>query len=449
MSVFGIALGGGGAKGAYHIGVWKALKELEIPISMVTGTSVGALNGALMVQDDFETAFKLWTEISVDKVIDFNTVSDQQKCEEFNSYSIIRSIIRAACLGRLDITPLKNIVNIIIDEKKIRQSSVNLGIVTFSLSDFKPVSLFKKDIPEGLLADYLLASSCFPTFQNHEINGKSFIDGGVIDNLPVSLLLDKNINDIIVVDITRLGIKKKVDTSGCNVINIKNSQNLGSVLDFNGERSKTNIEIGYNDTLKTFGKLKGKIYYVMPDSDYNKNKNKYINSLTPDDFKKLYHYLGLDWSDKPVPINNIIIYKIMNSISKYSDGKLNTDTVLPAMAEITAEQLGIKRIRSYTLTELIDEILREYNSIINSKDFLDYAKKLDITIISDDQEHYEKNFKETLTNIKFLIFYNPDFEQIDNKSKMFRRFIAMTFPKISIANMFIALLISKQDKQGK
>lgn len=51
---FGLVLAGGGTKGAYEVGVWKALKELNISITAIAGTSIGALNAALILQDDFE-----------------------------------------------------------------------------------------------------------------------------------------------------------------------------------------------------------------------------------------------------------------------------------------------------------------------------------------------------------------------------------------------------------
>ena len=50
---YGIVLEGGGARGAYQIGVWKALKEAGVKIKGIAGTSVGALNGALMCMDDY------------------------------------------------------------------------------------------------------------------------------------------------------------------------------------------------------------------------------------------------------------------------------------------------------------------------------------------------------------------------------------------------------------
>ncbi len=55
---YGIVLDGGGARGAYQIGAWKALKEAGIKINAVAGTSVGALNGALICMDDVENAEK-------------------------------------------------------------------------------------------------------------------------------------------------------------------------------------------------------------------------------------------------------------------------------------------------------------------------------------------------------------------------------------------------------
>ena len=55
-----VVLSGGGSKGSYQIGVWKALRKLKIKYDIVTGTSVGALNGALMVQNKFHKACKLW-----------------------------------------------------------------------------------------------------------------------------------------------------------------------------------------------------------------------------------------------------------------------------------------------------------------------------------------------------------------------------------------------------
>ena len=63
-------LEGGGAKGAYQIGAWKALCEAGVKIRGVAGTSVGALNGALICMGDLEQAERLWKDIAYSKVMD-------------------------------------------------------------------------------------------------------------------------------------------------------------------------------------------------------------------------------------------------------------------------------------------------------------------------------------------------------------------------------------------
>ena len=66
---FGLVLEGGGGRGAYQIGACKAIKEMGLEISMVAGTSVGALNGAMVVQGDIDAAYDIWHELRPDRVI--------------------------------------------------------------------------------------------------------------------------------------------------------------------------------------------------------------------------------------------------------------------------------------------------------------------------------------------------------------------------------------------
>ena len=79
--IYAIALEGGGAKGAYQIGVWKALDEAGIKFNAVSGTSVGALNGALMCMGDLEKAIALWCDIRLSDIINMD--------EEANAVFII------------------------------------------------------------------------------------------------------------------------------------------------------------------------------------------------------------------------------------------------------------------------------------------------------------------------------------------------------------------------
>lgn len=61
--------------GAYEIGVWAALRELEIKIHFVASTSVGALNAAMVAADDFLGAVLLWQNLTTDMVFDISVES--------------------------------------------------------------------------------------------------------------------------------------------------------------------------------------------------------------------------------------------------------------------------------------------------------------------------------------------------------------------------------------
>lgn len=67
MENYGLVLAGGGCKGVYQIGVWRALREMGVSITAVVGTSVGAMNGALVALDRYDEAVTLWLDMSIEK----------------------------------------------------------------------------------------------------------------------------------------------------------------------------------------------------------------------------------------------------------------------------------------------------------------------------------------------------------------------------------------------
>ncbi len=440
MDGYGLVLGGGGARGSYEVGVWKALRELDIPVCAVVGTSVGALNAAMIVQGDFETSYKYWTEMSTDSVIASNKKQDENKKKYIEFLDMAKEVVFSK---GLDITPLKNMLSELVDEEKIRQSEMELGMVTFSLTDKKPLSLFKEDIPQGKLVDYLIASASFPAFKPQEIDNKLYIDGGVTDTLPISLMIEKGIKKIIAVDIEGPGIYKKYDDTGIEIVYIKPGEGLGAVLDFDGERASKNICMGYYDTLKKFKKLKGARYYIKPDGDIERLKECIIGALNVSDFKNMYAYLGIDWASKPTATKKLVLQIILRTLKTYSDGKLSTSSVILAMAEIAAERLGIDRMKPYTITELIDETMKSYNAVCDSQEFKGISGELASMIRSISPFGRDKEFSFDSIEEKFLVSYRADIDENDEKVKKFRRLIAVTLPKVCIANIFIALVLSK------
>lgn len=67
---YSLVLEGGGAKGAYQIGVVKALREAGFEFDAITGTSIGAINAAYLVQGNFDEIYKLWKTLSFSEIFD-------------------------------------------------------------------------------------------------------------------------------------------------------------------------------------------------------------------------------------------------------------------------------------------------------------------------------------------------------------------------------------------
>ena len=68
----GLVLEGGGAKGSFHVGVLKALLERGYVFDGVAGTSIGAINGALLAQGDFDALYELWYSATPSLLFDFD-----------------------------------------------------------------------------------------------------------------------------------------------------------------------------------------------------------------------------------------------------------------------------------------------------------------------------------------------------------------------------------------
>ena len=238
-----LVLGGGGSRGAYEIGVWQALRELGIPIDIVTGTSVGAINGALIAQGAFDLAVSLWKEIETPMVFDVE----------------IKDILSNSGIGN---SKLKALLRKYIDENAIRRSSVEYGLVTAELPAMAPKFLMKEQIPEGMLVDYVLASSTlFPAMKGYEINSLRYVDGGFTDNMPVGLALDHGATHVVAVDLDAVGVIRKKRLTDADFIRIIQCPwDLGNFLIFDKINSKKIMRLGYLDTLKTFQVYDGSYY---------------------------------------------------------------------------------------------------------------------------------------------------------------------------------------------
>lgn len=268
MNTYALVLAGGGGKGAYQIGAWKALRELNINFNAIAGTSIGSINGALIAAGDYDKALEFWHSVSVDKGVKIaESLPDADNLFSMKNWGVLfKEFIKN---GGIDASPAEQFVASFVDEKKVRDSGIPLGIVTVQMSqEITPLELFTQDIPEGKLVDYLLASSNIPFATNIGPEGEKFLDGGAYDNIPVMTLKKRGYNKLIVVDISNIkGVAHNMDFLNSQIVYIRpyDLEQLGPSFEFDDEIIDRRIKLGYLDTRKAFSLLQGKIYYFSPE----------------------------------------------------------------------------------------------------------------------------------------------------------------------------------------
>lgn len=288
----GLVLGGGGARGAYQIGVWKALLEKEITFEVVAGTSVGGLNGALIVQGDYEQALTLWQEIETNKVLDI-TFKEVEELDFSAQVDQLRTFIRTSLQQRgISSKPLRRLLEERLDPAKL-QTGCPFYVVTTKVPAFQEVVVAINQCSKAEIIDWLLASaSFFPMMAMTKITDEFYVDGGYRNNLPVDVALQKPITELIVVDVHGPGLDKRYRLSAeVAELKLATPWSLGDLFLFQSDRSAENIELGYLETKRAFGELQGYRYFFNRQADFEtltKDFLRYLKTEIPVDLNGLY-----------------------------------------------------------------------------------------------------------------------------------------------------------------
>lgn len=347
-----LVLAGGGSRGAYQIGVWQALREMEIPIQIVTGTSVGAINGALIAQNSFEIAQKVWETIDTKMIFD---IGGESSVSAYAKEFFRRGGATSAGLSELLCAHL--------NEDAIRSSPIAFGLVTVKKKGLEPCELYSEDIPKGKLNDYLLASAaCYPAVKSHRIEDTDYIDGGYYDNMPVSLARKKGATRLIVVNLESVGLtrssvsqlKQEKDT-----IYISPGWDLGNFLIFEKDTAKRNLRLGYLDALKAFSFFDGSLYTFSKHDFSRLSKNK---NLTLKEWKEFFRTHRLRGN-----LLDMAGYSAMEkALASITDRLLTAPVVLEAAAETAGKILELNPLVLYT-AESFHEALRSKAAILTEE----------------------------------------------------------------------------------
>ena len=359
-----LVLEGGGAKGAYQIGAWKALKEAGVKIKGVSGTSVGALNGALICMDDLERAENLWANISYSQIINVDDelmgrLFDKSQMKPEFLRETLKEIFRMLGEGGMDITPLRRLIEENIDEDLIRKSPVEFYSCTYSLTDRKELNVDMKTVPEGQMKDMLLASAYLPGFKNEKLHGKTYVDGGATNVLPMDVLLEHGYQDLILLRIFGVGREKKVSIpEGVSVTEIAPRGNLGNTLQFDAGKSRKNMRLGYYDALRAIYGLQGKIYYV----EQTREECYYLKQLVqakPEVRAALLEAYELDRSPEQEMRSFVELLLPLLAVELKLPKDWNYSSLYLAILETAARHCKVHRYRVYTVQQLLEETKRK------------------------------------------------------------------------------------------
>ncbi len=386
----GLALCGGGSKGSYQMGVWRALNELGIGFDIVCGTSIGSLNATMYVQQEYDRCLKLWKKTRNDTILGTSIkLNDKDLINSFKNMEDLLPFVKTYIKGKgADIEPFKKMLDEYVNPDKILTSPYEFGVVCVTFPSFKPVLVKVKDMPKEDIRKYILAScSCFPLFPICKIGKLSLIDGGYYDNLPIDFCLELGANEIVAVDLN-FNITHKEYLRKPFVKYIYPSWDLGSFFDFVEKQINDNMILGYNDAMKAYGQYLGFRYTFYKGEDLTFLSHKYMLLLATviKDFK--YNKIKM--------LTKTDVYQILENRT-FRD--LDYIDYYTRAIEVALEYLNLDHLKVYHYEEakcfIINEVLaikfvnkdwiaaynklktgskkREYLSRVKEKDILAYC----------------------------------------------------------------------------
>ncbi len=203
-----LVLGGGAARGFAHIGVIRALEQEKIPVDMVVGTSVGSLIGALYASS--RNSFELeWTAFTLER-------------DDIFDYGLMGAVTG---MGVVKGDKLEAFVRAKVPQPNIENLRLPFAAVATDLNRGQRVVL-----DQGSVARAVHTSSAIPgVFEPVNYQGRMLVDGGVMENIPVSVAREKGADIVIAVDIsenvTNFNITNIVDVT-LQAVNIMFDQNV-------------------------------------------------------------------------------------------------------------------------------------------------------------------------------------------------------------------------------
>lgn len=286
MDDYGLVLAGGGAKGAYQLGVLRWFADHGFGPKICAGTSIGALNGAVVASeakfaDGVRRLAEMWERLGRERVIVPHPLLAAKLAA--GAIQIFMPSLRAKVVANLsprladavslfDPKPIEKLLRSAIDPRAIRNGpmehwvaasrawpleGIEVDIARIAVGG--DVDYFRlRDLDDDMLVEALLASAAIPfAFPKRQIGGRKYVDGGIDDNVPLKALQQAGCRAAVVVHLENGSVWNRHDFSDVRLVEVRPEQQIqakpgltgwvDALLDFSTERIRELDARGYAD----------------------------------------------------------------------------------------------------------------------------------------------------------------------------------------------------------
>ena len=267
MKNIGLVLCGGGAKGAYQVGVFKVLEELEIAneIKMISGSSIGALNGALYLMYSADEIDQIWQQcnwtaifgVSKENIKKVNQIVHRVKTRQMSHFFGAINMVGVANQTGLPLQRkgFEKVLRQYLKPSIIQKQSIDL-IVSCGKVNSKQLAYFNLNHQSPKkMQDILFATTAVPMLYNPVyIDNSYYCDPMKYERAPLAPLLKSDCETIIIVYLNRGQCLGRKEINGKRLIEIAPSRDLGTGIygsfDFRKSVIENSIELGGNDAYR-------------------------------------------------------------------------------------------------------------------------------------------------------------------------------------------------------
>ena len=267
MKNIGLVLCGGGAKGAYQVGVFKVLEELEIAneIKMISGSYIGAFNGALYLMYSADEIDQIWQQcnwtaifgVSKENIKKVNQIVHRVNTRQMSPFFGAINMVGVANQTGLPLQRkgFEKVLRQYLKPSIIQKQSIDL-IVSCGKVNSKQLAYFNLNHQSPKkMQDILFATTAVPMLYNPVyIDNSYYCDPMKYERAPLAPLLKSDCETIIIVYLNRGQCLGRKEINGKRLIEIAPSRDLGTGIygsfDFRKSVIENSIELGGNDAYR-------------------------------------------------------------------------------------------------------------------------------------------------------------------------------------------------------